>query len=97
MDARLSQQSIPMVVDFGKAFQSNDLVTAVGDPDSRVHGANESVHLSDFAPSCLAEILMLNAICSARPGRLIVISASPQTRMPLRCLSQARSPRAFRN
>src|SRR5688500_3305022 len=30
-------------------------------------------------------------------GGLIVISASPQTRMPVRCLSQAQSPRAFQN
>jgi hypothetical protein len=37
------------------------LVTAVGDPDSRAHGANESLHRGDFAASCLAEILMLDA------------------------------------
>jgi acetylornithine deacetylase/succinyl-diaminopimelate desuccinylase-like protein len=54
--------SIPMVADFGKAFpQATILITAVGDPDSRAHGANESLHLGDFAAACLAETLMLDA------------------------------------
>jgi acetylornithine deacetylase/succinyl-diaminopimelate desuccinylase-like protein len=51
-----------MVADFGKAFpEATILITAVGDPDSRAHGANESLHLADFAAACLAETLMLNA------------------------------------
>jgi cysteinylglycine-S-conjugate dipeptidase len=54
--------SIPMVSDFGKAFpDATILVTAVGDPDSRAHGPNESLHLGDFAAACLAETLMLDA------------------------------------
>jgi acetylornithine deacetylase/succinyl-diaminopimelate desuccinylase-like protein len=54
--------SIPMVADFGKAFpDATILITAVGDPDSRAHGANESLHLGDFAAACLAETLMLDA------------------------------------
>jgi cysteinylglycine-S-conjugate dipeptidase len=54
--------SIPMVADFGKAFpEATILITAVGDPDSRAHGANESLHLGDFAAACLAETLMLEA------------------------------------
>ena len=54
--------SIPMVADFGEAFpEATILVTAVGDPDSRAHGANESLHLGDFAAACLAETLMLDA------------------------------------
>jgi acetylornithine deacetylase/succinyl-diaminopimelate desuccinylase-like protein len=54
--------SIPMVADFGKAFpHATILITAVGDPDSRAHGANESLHLGDFAAACLAETLMLDA------------------------------------
>jgi len=54
--------SIPMVADFGKAFpDATILITAVGDPDSRVHGADESLHLGDFAAACLAETLMLDA------------------------------------
>ena len=54
--------TIPMVADFGKAFpDATILVTAVGDPDSRAHGSNESLHLGDFAAACLAETLMLDA------------------------------------
>jgi acetylornithine deacetylase/succinyl-diaminopimelate desuccinylase-like protein len=54
--------TIPMVADFGKAFpDATILVTAVGDPDSRAHGTNESLHLVDFAAACVAEALMLDA------------------------------------
>jgi len=54
--------TIPMVGDFGKVFpDATILVTAVGDPDSRAHGTNESLHLGDFAAACLAETLMLDA------------------------------------
>jgi cysteinylglycine-S-conjugate dipeptidase len=54
--------TIPMVADFGKAYpEATILVTAVGDPDSRAHGTNESLHLGDFAAACLAETLMLDA------------------------------------
>jgi acetylornithine deacetylase/succinyl-diaminopimelate desuccinylase-like protein len=55
--------SIPMVADFGRAFpEATILVTAVGDPDTRAHGADESLHLGDFAAACLAETLMLQGI-----------------------------------
>jgi acetylornithine deacetylase/succinyl-diaminopimelate desuccinylase-like protein len=55
--------SIPMVADFARAFpESTILVTAVGDPDTRAHGADESLHLGDFAAACLAETLMLQGI-----------------------------------
>ena len=54
--------SIPLVAEFGEAFpQATILITAVGDPDSRAHGTNESLHLGDFAAACLAETLMLDA------------------------------------
>jgi cysteinylglycine-S-conjugate dipeptidase len=54
--------TIPMVADFGKAFpEATILVTGVGDPDSRAHGTNESLHLGDFTAACLAETLMLDA------------------------------------
>ena len=54
--------SIQMVADFGAAFpEATILVTAVGDPDSRAHGANESLHLGDFEAACVAETLMLDA------------------------------------
>ena len=52
--------SIPMVAAFRDAFpDATVLVTAVGDPDSRPHGANESVHLGDLERACVAEALML--------------------------------------
>ena len=54
--------SIPMVAEFGKAFpEATILITAVGDPDSRAHGTDESLHLGDFAAACVAEALMLDA------------------------------------
>ena len=33
------------------------LLTAVCDPDSRMHGPNESLHLGDFSKAALAEAL----------------------------------------
>ncbi len=52
--------SIPMVADFGRAFpDATILVTAVGDPDTRAHGIDESLHLGDFEAACVAEALML--------------------------------------
>lgn len=52
--------SIPMVAAFQQAFPgATVLVTAVSDPDSRPHGANESLHLHDFERACVAETLML--------------------------------------
>jgi acetylornithine deacetylase/succinyl-diaminopimelate desuccinylase-like protein len=60
--------SIPMVADFAAAFpEATILVTAVSDPDSRPHGANESLHLGDFAAACLAEALMLQAFAVVGP------------------------------
>ena len=55
--------SIPMVADFQQAFPgATVLVTAVTDPDSRMHGIDESLHLGDFAKACLAETLLLAAL-----------------------------------
>jgi acetylornithine deacetylase/succinyl-diaminopimelate desuccinylase-like protein len=52
--------SIPFIAEFAEAFpQAQILVTGVEDPDSRAHGANESLHLGDFARACLAETLLL--------------------------------------
>jgi acetylornithine deacetylase/succinyl-diaminopimelate desuccinylase-like protein len=60
--------TIPMVADFGNAFpDATILVTAVGDPDSRAHGSNESLHMADFAAACLAETLMLDAFAQLTP------------------------------
>lgn len=55
--------SIPMVAEFGVAFpNATVLVTAVGDPDTRAHGADESLHLGDFEAACVAETLLLQEI-----------------------------------
>ena len=55
--------SIPVVGEFQAAFpEATVLVTAVSDPDSRMHGANESVHLGDLQRACLAEALFLQAV-----------------------------------
>ncbi|MBA3529505.1 MAG: dipeptidase [Propionibacteriaceae bacterium] len=55
--------SIPMVAEFAHAFpDATVLVTAVADPDTRAHGANESVHLGDLKAACLAEALFLQAL-----------------------------------
>ncbi|OYN88743.1 dipeptidase [Parenemella sanctibonifatiensis] len=52
--------SIPMVADFQAAFpEATVLVTAVADPDSRMHGIDESLHLGDFAKACRAEADLL--------------------------------------
>ncbi len=52
--------SIPFIAEFAAAFPAAAiLVTGVEDPDSRAHGANESLHLGEFARVCLAETLLL--------------------------------------
>jgi acetylornithine deacetylase/succinyl-diaminopimelate desuccinylase-like protein len=55
--------SIPFVAEFAEAFPAAAiLVTGVEDPDSRAHGANESLHLGEFAKVCLAEALLLASL-----------------------------------
>lgn len=52
--------SIPLVAEFQEAFPgASILLTAVVDPDSRMHGIDESLHLDDFAKACRAEALFL--------------------------------------
>jgi cysteinylglycine-S-conjugate dipeptidase len=59
--------TIPFVAAFAGAFPAAELlVTSAGaDPDSRAHGADESLHLGDFERACLAEALLLEEL--ARP------------------------------
>jgi acetylornithine deacetylase/succinyl-diaminopimelate desuccinylase-like protein len=55
--------SIDFVPTFTRAFPDAEiLVTGVEDPDTRAHGANESLHLADFERACLAEALFLTRL-----------------------------------
>ncbi|TQJ10672.1 dipeptidase [Lapillicoccus jejuensis] len=52
--------SIPFVAHFAAKFpDAGILVTGVEDPDSRAHGADESLHLGEFERVCQAEALLL--------------------------------------
>ncbi|GAA2722722.1 dipeptidase [Cellulomonas aerilata] len=52
--------SIPFIADLLEEFpDAAILVTGVEDPDSRAHGANESVHLGELERVVLAETLLL--------------------------------------
>ncbi|HWS57989.1 MAG TPA: dipeptidase, partial [Actinotalea sp.] len=52
--------SIPFIADLLEVFpEAAILVTGVEDPDSRAHGANESVHLGELSRVVLAEALLL--------------------------------------
>lgn len=55
--------SIPMVSDFQTAFpEATVLVTAVTDPDSRMHGLDESLDLADLGHAALAEALLMEKL-----------------------------------
>jgi cysteinylglycine-S-conjugate dipeptidase len=55
--------SIPFVAAFMQRFpDAGILVTGVEDPDSRAHGANESLHLGEFERVCLAEAVLLERL-----------------------------------
>jgi acetylornithine deacetylase/succinyl-diaminopimelate desuccinylase-like protein len=55
--------SIPFIAELVEVYpQATVLVTGVEDPDSRAHGANESLHLGEFERACLAEALLLSAL-----------------------------------
>jgi acetylornithine deacetylase/succinyl-diaminopimelate desuccinylase-like protein len=52
--------SIPFVAAFAERYpQAAILVTGVEDPDSRAHGANESLHLDEWERACVAEAILL--------------------------------------
>ncbi len=60
--------SIPIVAEFAQRNpEATVLVTAVVDPNSRMHGIDESVDLSDLAKAALAETLLLDQL--SRPTR----------------------------
>ncbi|MCA5895251.1 dipeptidase [Isoptericola sp. NEAU-Y5] len=55
--------SIPFIADLLEVFpDAAILVTGVEDPDSRAHGANESVHLGELRNVVLAEALLLRQV-----------------------------------
>jgi len=55
--------SIPFVSAFAQRFpEAGILVTGVEEPDTRAHGANESLHLGEFARVCLAEAVLLERL-----------------------------------
>ncbi|WP_172150064.1 dipeptidase [Isoptericola chiayiensis] len=55
--------SIPFIADLLEAYpQAAVLVTGVEDPDSRAHGADESVHLGELRKVVLAEALLLRGL-----------------------------------
>lgn len=52
--------TIGMIAEFQRAFpDAGVLGTAVADPDSRMHGIDESLYLPDWEAACLAEALLL--------------------------------------
>ena len=58
--------SIAFVAPFAEAFPAAEiLITGVEDPDSRAHGADESLHLADFTHACLGEVLLLDGLSAA--------------------------------
>ncbi len=51
--------SIPFVAAFAERFpEAAILVTGVEDPDTRAHGANESLHLDEWERACVAEAVL---------------------------------------
>jgi acetylornithine deacetylase/succinyl-diaminopimelate desuccinylase-like protein len=60
--------SIPFIAEFARAFPGAAvLVTGVGDPDSRWHGTDESLHLAMWQRACLAEALLLQRLAAQSP------------------------------
>ncbi|HEY8789662.1 MAG TPA: M20/M25/M40 family metallo-hydrolase [Actinopolymorphaceae bacterium] len=60
--------SIPFVAAFAQSFPgASILVTGVEDPDTRAHGANESLHLGEFENVCVAETVLVAKL--AKPAK----------------------------
>ena len=58
--------SIPAVNILSKLYpEAEILITGAEDPDSRAHGANESIHLGDFENAIVAEALLLARLNAA--------------------------------
>ena len=62
--------SIPFIAEFARTFPGAAvLVTGVGDPASRWHGIDESLHLEMFGRGALAEALLLAELAPAHWSR----------------------------
>jgi acetylornithine deacetylase/succinyl-diaminopimelate desuccinylase-like protein len=58
--------SIPFVTGYSQLIpEAEILITGVEDPDTRAHGANESLHLAMFEHVCVAETLLLHRLGGA--------------------------------
>jgi acetylornithine deacetylase/succinyl-diaminopimelate desuccinylase-like protein len=58
--------SIAFVTAFAEFLPGAEiLITGVEDPDTRAHGANESLHLAVFERACLAETVLLRNVAEA--------------------------------
>ena len=61
--------SISFVTTMARAFPDAEiLITGIEDPDTRAHGANESLHLGDFERACVAEALLLSRLGQVSEG-----------------------------
>ncbi len=65
--------SIPFIAELARAYPgATVLVTGVGDPASRWHGIDESLHLAMWERACQAEALLLARLGSSSPeGHLL--------------------------
>jgi acetylornithine deacetylase/succinyl-diaminopimelate desuccinylase-like protein len=63
--------SINFIASFARAFPAAEiLITGVEDPDTRAHGANESLHLAEFERACVGEALLLAGLAGLADGVL---------------------------
>lgn len=57
--------SIPFIATFQEMFpEASILVTGISDPQSKIHGPNESLDLREFGRICLAETLLLHNLAT---------------------------------
>jgi cysteinylglycine-S-conjugate dipeptidase len=83
--------SIPFIAEFQETFPgASILVTGVEDPDTRAHGANESLHLAEFERAVLGEALLLTKLGErSLPARRLTVPSSPD--WPGSCTGRARA------
>ena len=63
--------TIPFIAEFARAYPgATVLVTGVGDPASRWHGIDESLHLGMWQTACVAEALLLQRLADSGSGDL---------------------------